>query len=134
MHRDQRHHRRAGLCVVADVGAQVGDDTRAGASTFVRARVQFGFLDCRAGALHLRVVVAGLTSGLLRLAQIGLGAADLGPRFLAGRRALKTAHRDGAGILLVQVFLAGGVAFGHFAVRLRGRQWRAPRPRRRPTR
>ena len=86
-------------------------------------QIQFGFLDSRAGALHLRVVIARLTRGLLGLAQIGLGAADLGARFLAGRlRALEAAHRNGARILLVQMLLAAGVAFGHVTVRLRGRQ------------
>ena len=96
---------------------------RAGASTLRSGQVELGLLDRRAGALQLRVVVAGFAGGLLRLAQLGLGAADLAARFLAGGlRDLEAAHRDRAGILLVQVFLAAGVAFGHVAVRLRGRQ------------
>ena len=125
---DQRHHRRAGLREVADVGAQVGDHA-------ARRREHVGVAPGRARpsraprarAAHLRVVVAGFAGGLLRLAQVGLGAANLAARLLArGLRDLEAAHRDRAGILLVQLLLAAGVAFGHVAVGL-GRRQRRPR-------
>ena len=100
---------------------------RAGASTRVRARSSSAFSTAASGALQLRVVVAGFAGRFLRLAQIGLGAAHLAARLLARRlRDLEAAHRDRAGILLVQLFQAAGVAFGHVAVGFGHRQ-RSPR-------
>ena len=100
---------------------------RAGASTWVLRQVEFGLLERRHRAAQLRVVVAGFAGGLLRLAQVGLGAANLAARLLArGLRDLEAAHRDRAGILVVQLLLAVGVALGHVAIGLGHRQ-RGPR-------
>jgi hypothetical protein len=100
---DQRHRRRARLGEMADIGAQVGDDATAGATTLVRARSSSAFLDRRARAAQLRVVVAALAGGFLRLAQVGLGGLFLAARLdPVGLRDLQSAHRDGAGVLGVE--------------------------------
>ena len=100
---------------------------RAGATTCVRARSSSAFSTAATRAAQLRVVVARFAGGLLRLAQVGLGAAHLAARLVArGLRDLEAAHRDRAGILLVQLLQPAGVAFGHVAAGLGHRQ-RGPR-------
>jgi hypothetical protein len=72
--RDQRHHRRAGLCEVADVRAQVGDGDLCRRTHLGVCQVELGLLYRCAGAAQLRVTVAAVAGRLLGLAQIGLGA------------------------------------------------------------
>ena len=100
---------------------------RAGASTWVLREVELGLLERRARRCDLRVVVAGFAGRLQRLAQLGLGSANLAARFLArGLRDLEAAHRDRAGILLYSRSWRLGVALGHVAIGL-GRLQRGAR-------
>jgi hypothetical protein len=92
---DQGHRRRAGLGVLADVDAQVGDPAARGSDDFGALEVELGLLDRRARADQLGVVLAALAGALAGALQIRFGRLFLAPGGdEGGLRILDAAKRD----------------------------------------
>ena len=102
---------------MSDVGAEIGDHAaRRGEHTGV-LEIELCLVEGGASRLDLCVVVTGLAGSGQCRSQLRLASANLAARLLARRlRHLEAAHRDRAGILLVQPLLALGVALRHVAI------------------
>ena len=100
---------------------------RAGATTCVRARSSSAFSTAATALRSCALSSPASPAASCALRRSARARLHLAARLVArGLRDLEAAHRDRAGILLVQLFQPAGVAFGHVAAGLGHRQ-RGPR-------
>ncbi|MNF89240.1 hypothetical protein D3C84_717570 [compost metagenome] len=102
---DQGHHRAAGCRILADIGAQVGDQAgRAGADLCV-GQVQCSLFQVAGGTLQGGVDVLAAALGFPGALHFGLGRGDLADGLLqGGARDFQATQGNGTRVFAVQAF------------------------------